>query len=91
MTLYSDVKARSLRPVPRVAAAWSISVMSLMLLVVGETPALDREPPNDSDEQGTTHMRQMDLAMPNDGSADKITQAFLKGDYGLEGINVKDE
>ena len=67
MTLYSDVKARSLRPVPRVAAAWSIAVMSLMLLVVGETPALDREPPSDSAEPGTTNMRQMDMANPEPG------------------------
>ena len=63
-----DMQARTARLVPPVAAAWPPMVMSLMLLVVGMTPALGQVQSSAS-EQGATPMDRIDMANPQSGHA----------------------
>ena len=67
MTLYNHVEARSVLRLPRVAAAWSIVVASLLLLAGSMTSALGQQLPAESVEQGATPMDQIELANPQPG------------------------
>ena len=66
MTSYNHVEARSVLRLPRVAAAWSIVVASLLLLAGSMTSALGQQPA-ESVEQGATPMDQIDLTNPQPG------------------------
>jgi len=57
-------RALALRPPPDRAAAWSITAMSLTLLVGGVSPALGQTQPVDPVEQGATPMDKIDMSEP---------------------------